>query len=205
MGYISFQGATCASSFFVSGGRGELSCWWGRALAVVGGIVYDRGTPNTVNPCDRTVRTNKVMFMSNRLPVSTTAKIVTRNTRTRTHRSLRGVGRVLRRTNLDVTGVIGAAIFLTSVSLFTSVGGMCTACFSNTFPTHSTITIGTLPGSTLMRVRYVTIHWRINRGRATTSRRSRVFQRTFFLYDPRNNECVEVTVSFRAYYFNGLL
>lgn len=167
----------------------------------VGGMVYDRGTPKTVKPCDRTVRTGKVVFISKRLPVSTTAKGVTRNVRRRTHRSLRGVGRVLRRTNLAVKGVIGAAMFLRSVSFFTKVGNICTACFSKTFPTHSTITMGTLPGSTLIRVRYVTIHWRVNSGRATTSRRSGIFERTI-LFDYLCNVCRdEMNHSYRSHFF----
>lgn len=126
----------------------------------VGGIVFARGTPTTVNPCDRTIRIGNVMFLSNRVPISPTAnRFIPKKIARRAARIFRGVGGMLTRTNLAATGVMGAAMFLTSVSLFTRVGTICTGCFRKSFPTHSTMTIGTLPGKTLIRVRDVTIEW----------------------------------------------
>ncbi len=129
---------------------------FGRGRCFVG-MLDAASTPTTVKPCDRTVRIGKFMFMSKRLPVSPTANRFTRNKiGRRAHRSLAGTARVLGRTNVNLSGIMGAAIFLTSVTSFITVGRICSSFFDRPFPTQSTITMGTLPGNTLIRVRYVT-------------------------------------------------
>ncbi len=123
----------------------------------VGGVVTAGGTPTTVNPCDRTARMGKVLFVSNRLPVSPTANGFIRNNITRrARRSLGGMGTVLARTNCSFGSIIGAAMFLSSVTSFTTVGTICGRCCRARYPTHDTFTIGTLPVNTLIRVRAVT-------------------------------------------------
>lgn len=130
-----------------------------RKNVTVGRVVSAPTTPTTVNPCSRTVRTNNLLFLSNAVPVSPTANTLTRpRVTTRTRRIVGGVNTILRTTNYAFRSMIGAAYFLTSVTSFTTFGRVCTHCFAKG-PTHSYITIGSLPGNTLIRIRIVTSRW----------------------------------------------
>lgn len=122
------------------------------------GIVTARGTPNTVNPCSRNFVTNNFICASNRVPIGPTSNAIPRNVTTRARRDYGGINTVLRTTNSNCSGIVGAAYFLTSVTSFTTFGRICTGCFASG-PTHDYITIGSLPGNILYRVRTITRTW----------------------------------------------
>lgn len=145
------------------------------------GVVHARGTPNTVNPCSRNCAINNLIFASNRVPMSPTANTITRNVTTRTSRDYHGINTVLRTTNINFSGIIGAAYFLTSVTSFTTFGRICTQCFASG-PTHDYITIGSLPGNILYRVRTVTRTWTTFSTREKTIYAPFQIQATPFIY-----------------------
>lgn len=123
----------------------------------VGRVVMTGSTPRTVNPCSRNATFGNLVFASNRLPISNSAKsIIRNNVATRSRVSLGGLVSIVRTTSNSIGAILGAAYFLTGVASFTTFGRICGAIFRASYPTQSYFTMGSLPLNMLIRIRTVT-------------------------------------------------
>jgi 2-iminobutanoate/2-iminopropanoate deaminase len=112
--------------------------------------------PAAVGPYSQAVRGNGFLFCSGQIPINPeSGKIEATDVEGQAHQVLANIKSLLASQGLDLTRVVKATVFLTSMADFPKVNPIYDAAFSGHKPARSTVAVAGLPLGALVEIEVI--------------------------------------------------
>jgi 2-iminobutanoate/2-iminopropanoate deaminase len=109
-------------------------------------IINTSAAPAPIGPYSQAVQVGNLVFVSGQIAINpATGNVDAADIISETHQAMHNVKAVLAEAQMDFNSVIKATIFLTDMSLFTSVNEVYGKYFQGDFPARETVAVKGLP------------------------------------------------------------
>ena len=109
-------------------------------------VINTSKAPAPIGPYNQAVISNNLMFISGQIALNAADnELVTNDIATETHQVMRNLHEILAEAGLNFNHVLKTTIFLSDMSLFSSVNEVYGSYFSGDYPARETIAVKGLP------------------------------------------------------------
>jgi 2-iminobutanoate/2-iminopropanoate deaminase len=109
-------------------------------------IINTSGAPAPIGPYNQAVRVDNLLFISGQIAINpASGNIEATDVIGETHQVMHNLKAVLQEAGMDFNHVVKTTIFLTDMSLFTTVNEIYGKYFSGQFPARETVAVKGLP------------------------------------------------------------
>ena len=109
-------------------------------------IIHTSNAPMPIGPYSQAVQVNDILFISGQIAINpATGNIETSDIIAETHQVMHNLRAILSDAKMDFNNVLKTTIFLSDMSLFTSVNEVYGKYFNGSFPARETVAVKGLP------------------------------------------------------------
>ena len=109
-------------------------------------IINTAAAPSPIGPYSQAVQAGNILFVSGQIAINpSTGAVDTTDVVTETHLAMKNVKAILAEAQMDFNNVIKTTIFLSDMSLFSTVNEVYGQYFSGDFPARETVAVKGLP------------------------------------------------------------
>jgi 2-iminobutanoate/2-iminopropanoate deaminase len=109
-------------------------------------VINTSKAPAPIGPYNQAIISNNMIYISGQIPLNPdTNELITGDIATETHQVMRNLHEILEEAGINFNHVVKTTIFLTDMSLFTSVNEVYGSYFSADYPARETVAVKGLP------------------------------------------------------------
>ena len=109
-------------------------------------IVKTSNAPDPIGPYSQAVKTGNLLFISGQVAINpATGNVEATDAAQETDQVMKNLKAILTEAGMDFSNVVKTTIFLTDMSLFSTVNEVYGKCFSGNFPARETVAVKGLP------------------------------------------------------------
>lgn len=109
-------------------------------------IIYTDAAPAPIGPYSQAVKANGMLFISGQVAIDpASGEVITASIQDETHRVMKNIEALLHKAGLHFSHVVKTTIFLSDMSLFSSVNEVYGSYFTGDYPARETIAVKGLP------------------------------------------------------------
>ena len=109
-------------------------------------IVKTSTAPDPIGPYSQAVKTGNLLFISGQVAINpATGNVDATDAAQETKQVMENLKAILTEAGMDFSNVIKTTIFLTDMSLFSTVNEVYSKCFSDNYPARETVAVKGLP------------------------------------------------------------
>ena len=109
-------------------------------------IINTSKAPAPIGPYNQAIISNNMVFISGQIPLNPeTNELVSGDIATETHQVMRNLNAILEEAGINFNHVVKTSIFLSDISLFSTVNEIYGAYFSGDYPARETVAVKGLP------------------------------------------------------------
>ncbi len=122
-------------------------------------IINTPNAPAPIGPYSQAVQVDQMLFLSGQIAINPkTGNPETADIQTETHQVMHNLKAVLQAAGMDFSHVVKTSIFLSDMSLFTSVNEVYGKYFTGNFPARETVAVKTLPKDMNVEISMVAVN-----------------------------------------------
>ena len=111
-------------------------------------IINTSNAPAPIGPYNQSVKAGDLLFVSGQIAIDPlTNELIIGDAATETHRVMQNLQAILNEANLSFAHIVKTTIFLSDMSLFSTVNDVYGSYFTGDYPARETVAVKTLPKS----------------------------------------------------------